>query len=195
MLESLVRALAEIPQMEPVRLKMLLKAKDFYERFLDEMRDDPNVVFDAGEAGLRLGSIEEQLGDDKKAEAAVTEAIARFQKLLKGDPKDVPTARPSEKPSTSAPLDPQAGEPLQGLRIRLPRGPQGPPGPRRRVPERRGPPEGPERHPLPPRRPDRPPLWAALEAETLYGEVVDSQRKLVSGDRADPDGRASSPAT
>jgi tetratricopeptide (TPR) repeat protein len=67
--------LQDVPQMEPVRKKLLLKAKTFYDRFLDERADDPKLRFLAGRGFSRLGSILELLDENEAAEKAYGRAI------------------------------------------------------------------------------------------------------------------------
>jgi tetratricopeptide (TPR) repeat protein len=67
--------LADVPQMEPVRKKLLTKAKDFYEKFLEDRKDDPVVRREAGRAYLRLGDIQEMMNEHGQAEQAYGAAI------------------------------------------------------------------------------------------------------------------------
>jgi eukaryotic-like serine/threonine-protein kinase len=66
--------LADVPQMEPVRKKLLLQAKDFYEDFLEKRREDASVRYLAGRAKGRLGDIHEMLGETVAAERSYNEA-------------------------------------------------------------------------------------------------------------------------
>src|SRR5262249_21055937 len=68
--------LANVPQMEPVRRALLLKALAFYEGFLRERGTDPMVRLEAGKAYLRVGEIQRLLGEHAPAEQAVVAAIA-----------------------------------------------------------------------------------------------------------------------
>ena len=181
--------LAEIPQMEPVRLEMLTEAKRFYEKFLSEMKGDPGLDFDTGQAGLRLGNIEEQLGDDKKAEAEVTEAIGRFERLLKSRPKDVATRRALGEAHQQRAL----------IRKRSNRFDESEADFREAVKFRQAlavgsPNDASLLKDLNDSRYHLAALIARLsgrltEAEKLYGQVVDSQRKIVSKEAVDPAGR------
>jgi tetratricopeptide (TPR) repeat protein len=67
--------LAEVPQMEPVRRTMLGKALDFYQKFLAQRGQDRSIRQETGRANLRLGDIEEMLGQYGAAEAAYDRAI------------------------------------------------------------------------------------------------------------------------
>ena len=62
--------LADVPQMEQVRRRMLDKALTFYEKFLAERGNDRSIRQETSRANLRLGDIEEMLGDYAAAEAA-----------------------------------------------------------------------------------------------------------------------------
>ena len=46
--------LAQFPQMEQARKKLLLKAMTFYRKFLDERGDDPKVRYLVGRAHSRM---------------------------------------------------------------------------------------------------------------------------------------------
>jgi serine/threonine protein kinase/tetratricopeptide (TPR) repeat protein len=78
--------LADVPQMEPVRKKLLLKALGFYGKFLRERGDDPAVRRETGRAFSRLGDVQEMLGDHAPAEAAYRRAIALLQPLAGSSP-------------------------------------------------------------------------------------------------------------
>jgi serine/threonine-protein kinase len=67
--------LADVPQMEPVRRTMLGKAHGFYQTFLAQRGQDRSIRQETGRANLRLGDIEEMLGDYVAAEAAYDRAI------------------------------------------------------------------------------------------------------------------------
>ncbi len=60
--------LADIPQMEPVRQKLLEKARAGYEQFLVDQGDDPQVRWGAVRAQVRLGDIQALQGDVPRAE-------------------------------------------------------------------------------------------------------------------------------
>jgi eukaryotic-like serine/threonine-protein kinase len=79
--------LADIPQMEPVRKSMLIKARAFYEKFLKERSSGGALQLETGEASVRLGDILQLLGEDANAEKAYDRAISLIQQLRAGDPK------------------------------------------------------------------------------------------------------------
>ncbi len=71
--------LADVPQMEGVRRKLLDRAKAFYDKFLEERKDDPKLKTDTGRAHARLGDIEEMLGQYGDAEPSYKEAITLLE--------------------------------------------------------------------------------------------------------------------
>jgi serine/threonine-protein kinase len=85
--------LADVPQMQPVRKKLLEKARRFYQGFLDQSRTDPRVRREAGRAHLRLGAINQWLGDQVAAEQAFREGVALLAALGHDDPADPDTRR------------------------------------------------------------------------------------------------------
>jgi serine/threonine-protein kinase len=80
--------LVEIPQMEPVRRNMLGKALAFYQTFLAQHGGDRSIRRETGRANLRLGDVEEMLGDYVAAEAAYTRAIALLGEHAASRPAD-----------------------------------------------------------------------------------------------------------
>jgi serine/threonine protein kinase/tetratricopeptide (TPR) repeat protein len=77
--------LADIPQMEPVRARLLEKARAGYEQFLVQERDDPMVRWGAVRAQVRLGDIQALQGDAPKAEASYRAAGLELENLSKLD--------------------------------------------------------------------------------------------------------------
>ena len=73
--------LAEVPQMESVRKKLLLQAKEFYDRFLQNRGSGPQVRYLAGRSLGRLGDIHDMLDEHALAETSYAEA----RTLLDGD--------------------------------------------------------------------------------------------------------------
>ena len=78
--------LADIPQMEPVRQRLLEKAAAGYEQFLVEEGDDPLVRWGAVRAQVRLGDIQALQGDAPKAETSYRAAAAELESLASQDP-------------------------------------------------------------------------------------------------------------
>ena len=77
--------LADIPQMEPVRKRLLEKAQAGYKQFLVEERDDPMVRWGAMRAQVRLADIQALLGDTPKAEASYRAAGRDLESLATQD--------------------------------------------------------------------------------------------------------------
>jgi len=81
--------LAEIPQMEPVRLRLLEKAKGTYSQFRVQKGDDPQIRWGAARSVVRLGDIQALLGDAPAAEQSYREATEELDDLVKHDPSNV----------------------------------------------------------------------------------------------------------
>jgi tetratricopeptide (TPR) repeat protein/tRNA A-37 threonylcarbamoyl transferase component Bud32 len=84
--------LDNVPQMEPVRRTLLKKAQQYYEKFLRDGETDPAVHREAGRALVRLGDIQEFLGDRAEAESSYTRATALLSSLAEEHP-EVPVYR------------------------------------------------------------------------------------------------------
>jgi len=78
--------LADIPQMEPVRQRLLEKARAGYEQFLVQKADDPLIRWGAERSIVRLGDIQALMGDVPKAESSYKQSIAGLADLIKQDP-------------------------------------------------------------------------------------------------------------
>jgi tetratricopeptide (TPR) repeat protein/tRNA A-37 threonylcarbamoyl transferase component Bud32 len=73
--------LAGVPQMEPARKRLLIKALRFYERFLAERGDETRLRFEIARARGRLGDIHELLGDCPMAEQSYRQALLILEQL------------------------------------------------------------------------------------------------------------------
>jgi tetratricopeptide (TPR) repeat protein/tRNA A-37 threonylcarbamoyl transferase component Bud32 len=73
--------LADEPRMEKVRRDLLERALAFYQRFVRDEGRDPAVRREAGNAYLRVGQIQEQLGRQDRSEEAYREAARVFAAL------------------------------------------------------------------------------------------------------------------
>jgi serine/threonine protein kinase/tetratricopeptide (TPR) repeat protein len=69
--------------MERFRRDMLQNAKEFYERFIDEQLDTPDVRHDLGLAHLRLAKIHDVLGDFAEARNLSEKAVAILGELAR----------------------------------------------------------------------------------------------------------------
>jgi serine/threonine-protein kinase len=78
--------LADVPQMETVRRNMFGQALKFYQKFLAQRGQDRSIRQETGRANLRLGDIEEMLGDYVAAEAAYDRAINLLAALAADQP-------------------------------------------------------------------------------------------------------------
>lgn len=81
--------LAHEPRMEKVRRELLKRATDFYEQFLDERADDPNVRWQTANSHRNLGDIYRMLGRPDEAEKHYRRSIGLLDDLLKNSPKDM----------------------------------------------------------------------------------------------------------
>jgi serine/threonine protein kinase/tetratricopeptide (TPR) repeat protein len=73
--------------MEQFRKELLLKSKDFYERFIREQFDAPEVRHDLGLAHQRLGEIQRELGDFAAAEDSLEKAVTTLSGLVQTQPE------------------------------------------------------------------------------------------------------------
>lgn len=76
-----VADLADIPQMEPVRRALTQRALTFYQGFLAERGDDPDLAYETGRAWVRVGYVRRLLGELDEAEKAARQGMAIFEKL------------------------------------------------------------------------------------------------------------------
>jgi tetratricopeptide (TPR) repeat protein len=80
--------LANVPQMEPVRRKLLQDALRFYQEFIREKGDRPVVRSETARAYRRLGQIEVQLGQRDKGEESYQQAALLVGHVLAESPND-----------------------------------------------------------------------------------------------------------
>jgi eukaryotic-like serine/threonine-protein kinase len=81
--------LADIPQMEPVRKRLLEEAMEGYREFLTQKGEDALVRWGAGRSLDRLGEIQALLGEYPTADASYREAIATLKALVESEPANV----------------------------------------------------------------------------------------------------------
>jgi eukaryotic-like serine/threonine-protein kinase len=80
--------LAHEPHMEKLRRELLTRALNFYTQFLQEKGDDPGVRWETGRAYLRVGDIQDMLGDHETAEKSYDNARDFFTQLRAEAPND-----------------------------------------------------------------------------------------------------------
>jgi tetratricopeptide (TPR) repeat protein len=76
--------LADVPQVEPVRRRLLLKALDFFNDFLKERGDDPAVRFEAARAHGRCGDVLALQGQPEEARSHYDQAVALLERMSAG---------------------------------------------------------------------------------------------------------------
>ena len=80
--------LADIPQMEPVRLELLETAKLQFHKLLEQQSNDPEVLLLEGRTRARLGDVLEMMGQYAEAEQNYRDAIDSLQALERRLPGD-----------------------------------------------------------------------------------------------------------
>ncbi len=80
--------LAREPRMEKLRRELLTRALNFYTQFLEEKSSDPGVRWETGRAYLRVGDIQEMLGEHEAAEKSYVDARNFFTELRTESPDD-----------------------------------------------------------------------------------------------------------
>jgi serine/threonine-protein kinase len=83
--------LLQVPGLKGLRKELLLSALKFYQDFLKDRADDPNVRTGLAGAYLRVGKIRSELGEHKEARAAYEQGFRLYQELLRTNPTDVET--------------------------------------------------------------------------------------------------------
>lgn len=78
---ALEESLAEIPQTEELRQRLLEKARMFFETLREDKAADPNLRLETAVAQVRLGKLYEYQGQRDRAEAAHSAAIEQLQDL------------------------------------------------------------------------------------------------------------------
>jgi tetratricopeptide (TPR) repeat protein len=76
----------EAQPMEKFRRELLQSAKGFYERFIREQFDAPEVQNDLGLAYLRLADIDQELGEYSSAETSGQKAVSILDELVQAHP-------------------------------------------------------------------------------------------------------------
>jgi serine/threonine-protein kinase len=78
--------LIDVPQMEPVRARLLRRAQGYYEKFLRQDSNDPMVRREAGRAHVRLGDIQDMLGQSAAAQRSYRRALDWLGRLTEEFP-------------------------------------------------------------------------------------------------------------
>ena len=78
--------LRNMPHVQQVRHDMLEQALEFYNRFLEQRGNDPELRHDSALAWLRISRIQGSMGHTDKASTACEEAIRRLNELVVQDP-------------------------------------------------------------------------------------------------------------
>ncbi len=86
------KSLANVPGMSQVRRDLLEDALTFYEGFLEEKSEDPELAVETGRAYRRIGGIQLLLGQHGQAEEALKRAIALFVELRERFPNRAESA-------------------------------------------------------------------------------------------------------
>lgn len=86
-------SLFEMPRMLPVRRDLLASARAFYERFLAEAKDDPDLLGEAADAAMRLAKLDADLGQSSQALAAAERARELGDALARTRPADAAPLR------------------------------------------------------------------------------------------------------
>jgi tetratricopeptide (TPR) repeat protein len=76
-----VSDLVDVPQKEPVRRALVQKALEYYQGFLKERPDDPELAYETGRAWVRVGYARRILGELPGALQAAQQAKAIFDSL------------------------------------------------------------------------------------------------------------------
>jgi serine/threonine protein kinase/Flp pilus assembly protein TadD len=81
--------LVTLPGSEPVRRRLLLETLEYYREFISHAADDPQLRNELATTYSEAGSIAEQLGDRKAAQADFQQALTLFHRLAEQSPDDV----------------------------------------------------------------------------------------------------------
>ena len=79
------------PGLKPLRQELLGNALDYYQRFLDQHRDDAKLSDDLRATHVRIGEIHEELGDYRAARSAFDQALELVERNRVDDPDDPST--------------------------------------------------------------------------------------------------------
>src|SRR5262249_24698612 len=77
------------PGLQPLRKKLLEEALEYYENFLRQRGNDPDLLAEVAETYLRLGKILKEIGSDAEALTAFEKARVLLEKLSAEHPADL----------------------------------------------------------------------------------------------------------
>jgi serine/threonine-protein kinase len=80
------RDLANVPQMEPVRLELLETARLHFQQLLEQQSRDPEILLLEGRTKARLGGVLEMMGQYGEAERTYRDAIESLNRLAERSP-------------------------------------------------------------------------------------------------------------
>jgi serine/threonine protein kinase len=83
------KSLAQVPRMERVRRSILEDAAVFYEGFLVEKSDDPDLIAEAARAHIKVGEIRVSLDELTQAKYAFDRAVALLDELTTNHPERI----------------------------------------------------------------------------------------------------------
>jgi serine/threonine protein kinase/tetratricopeptide (TPR) repeat protein len=80
------KRLADVPYMEPLRRDLLADALRFYQKFLQKKNADPELRLEVARAYIRIGDIQQMLGELDPAEENLRQGLALLQELFAQEP-------------------------------------------------------------------------------------------------------------
>jgi tetratricopeptide (TPR) repeat protein/tRNA A-37 threonylcarbamoyl transferase component Bud32 len=80
--------LSQLPGTQPVRKQLLDAALRYYEKFLEQRRDDPGLRAELAEAYYRVATITQTIGSRTDARAAYRHALTLYQDLAREQPQE-----------------------------------------------------------------------------------------------------------
>jgi len=81
--------LAERPELQGVRRKLLEAALEYYQDFIEQQRDDPSLQADLAASHFRVATILDEIGSPADALVAMEQALQIQKKLVRAHPSDL----------------------------------------------------------------------------------------------------------
>src|SRR5262249_5531596 len=75
--------MADRPEMQAVRRKLLEASRQYYQEFIDQHQDDPSITAELAESHMRIGRILEQIGSRADALASMEKARDIQERLVR----------------------------------------------------------------------------------------------------------------